>query len=747
MLPKLREWHAAGYKLVIFGNRGGVKGAFEGKNAQKTWALADWLAQEVGVPLHAVYATRSGSDYYKPSVGMWTAMEEKLNDGVRVDPASSFYVGDMAGRPGDIGASDLGFALNVGKSRNVTMRFETPEEAFGAPAGPNGESGGGGGGGSSATAAHAPPQSSLATRAALLGGYLPGPRLLILCGPQGAGKSHFCSGLLSGGSGGGGGGGGGGAAASGSGTAVAASSAPMAEPMEEEGEDAVHVLSSSSDESDEESERKPAARAATVVASSGSASAAAAVSLAPWVVICQDTISGAGKPGSRDKCEREVRAALKRGENVVVDRTHLTVEQRGHFMEIGKEVGVRIDAVVLLPPLEEMQRRVRERVDHPGGVSGPRYASMVAKSYQSLVPPTHSEGFDLITTLQTPAQVASTTRLYARCVMPSTLAAASLPPLPASFQLNHPGGGAAPPAGPPSSSSAPSSNGGGTVTHRPLPSVALGTMNLRQDPLKRILHSGGFVAVDTSTGYGNETGVGAGLAEDAYLICKVPHKMFKAADVRTAINTSLHKLNRRRCQMLLLHWPANAIENDCLLETWGAMEAAVAAGQAEALGVCNFTVRALEHLLSLNPSIPPAVNQVERHPLLPQWELLDYCACHHIQLQAHTPLGSGNPKVLGNAVIRRVGEESGLTPAQVCLQWNLRHGVAVVPKCSSDEHARQALQATAAGSGNRAQGPVLSPAHMKWLDEVTPPGAEGFRVCKGGTFMIPGGAKRELYGW
>ena len=42
-----------------------------------------------------------------------------------------------------------------------------------------------------------------------------------------------------------------------------------------------------------------------------------------------------------------------------------------------------------------------------------------------------------------------------------------------------------------------------------------------------------------------------------------------------------------------------AIDAGSLQEVWRAMEAAVHAGEAEALGVCNFTVRALRHLLSL----------------------------------------------------------------------------------------------------------------------------------------------------
>ena len=47
-------------------------------------------------------------------------------------------------------------------------------------------------------------------------------------------------------------------------------------------------------------------------------------------------------------------------------------------------------------------------------------------------------------------------------------------------------------------------------------------------------------------------------------------------------------------------------------ETWGAMEALVDAGLVRAIGVSNFSVAQLEHLLK-SSRIPPSVNQV-RHP-------------------------------------------------------------------------------------------------------------------------------------
>ena len=196
VLTKLRECHESGYKVVIFGNRGQIKKAFGGKNAEKTRWLVNWLAQEAGVPIHAMFATKKDDGQFsKPSIGMWTAMEKHANGGVAVDPAASFFVGDMAGREGDVGRSDLEFALGVGQARGVTMRFETPEQCFGPAAGSHNVSGGGGGGGGgvsggasgAAGSAVAAPPESLVARAALLGGYLRGPRVLLLCGPQGAG--------------------------------------------------------------------------------------------------------------------------------------------------------------------------------------------------------------------------------------------------------------------------------------------------------------------------------------------------------------------------------------------------------------------------------------------------------------------------------------------------------------------------------------------------------------------------------
>jgi len=199
VLAELRAAHAAGCKLVIFSNQGGIKGAHEGKTAARVKGVIDWVAEELGVPLFACIATQK-SEYRKPGAPMWGLMLRELNGGVQAHLAASSYTGDAAGRPGDIGDSDRDFAAAVGAAHGGSLAFRTPEEAFGAPEQVAGRGDG--------VAVPCPPREALGARAALLGGYwAEWPVLLVLCGPQGGGKSTFCEALLAGEGGGEGGGG------------------------------------------------------------------------------------------------------------------------------------------------------------------------------------------------------------------------------------------------------------------------------------------------------------------------------------------------------------------------------------------------------------------------------------------------------------------------------------------------------------------------------------------------------------
>ena len=166
-------------------------------------------------------------------------------------------------------------------------------------------------------------------------------------------------------------------------------------------------------------------------------------------------------------------------------------------------------------------------------------------------------------------------------------------------------------------------------------------------------------------------------------------------------------------------------------ETWRAMEDALERGLVRSIGVSNFTVAHLETLQKTARVWPPAVNQVECHPLYPQDELCAYCAQEGIVLQAYAALGGqdgtkaqwkqlpSSGKLLDCEVVQEVADQLQVTPAQVLLRYALQRNCAVTPKTASTER----LQENA-----NVFGFTLQPDHMKALDELRAPGETG-RLC------------------
>jgi diketogulonate reductase-like aldo/keto reductase len=75
--------------------------------------------------------------------------------------------------------------------------------------------------------------------------------------------------------------------------------------------------------------------------------------------------------------------------------------------------------------------------------------------------------------------------------------------------------------------------------------------------------------------------------------------------------------------------------------------------------------------------IKPAVVEVESHPFLPEWDLLEYCQRHGIVLLAFAALGHGmEPRLLDHPVIIAIAQRIRKTPAQVLLAWAVQRGTA-----------------------------------------------------------------------
>uniref|UniRef100_A0A8D8HAT3 Bifunctional polynucleotide phosphatase/kinase n=1 Tax=Culex pipiens TaxID=7175 RepID=A0A8D8HAT3_CULPI len=127
---KLKTLHKNGFKIVIFTNQAGIS---KGKlKIEEFRTKIEALQAKLNLPMQVFISTGKGK-YRKPLTGMWDTLCQLKNDGVKVDKARSFYVGDAAGRPEvkkpvkrkkDHSCADRLMALNVG------IPFLTPEAHF-----------------------------------------------------------------------------------------------------------------------------------------------------------------------------------------------------------------------------------------------------------------------------------------------------------------------------------------------------------------------------------------------------------------------------------------------------------------------------------------------------------------------------------------------------------------------------------------------------------------------------------------
>jgi alcohol dehydrogenase (NADP+) len=151
------------------------------------------------------------------------------------------------------------------------------------------------------------------------------------------------------------------------------------------------------------------------------------------------------------------------------------------------------------------------------------------------------------------------------------------------------------------------------------------------------------------------------------------------------------------------------------------MEECVATGLTKGIGVSNFSVQKLQALLD-DCAIPPAINQVERHPFFQQSALLEFCQAHrNIHITCYSPLGSMNrpdssrkdnePVVLESPVILEIANRLSITPAQVILKWAMQQGTSTIPKSSNPHRLAENLAA--------ATLPDLSTANMAALQALS----------------------------
>lgn len=239
-----------------------------------------------------------------------------------------------------------------------------------------------------------------------------------------------------------------------------------------------------------------------------------------------------------------------------------------------------------------------------------------------------------------------------------------------------------------------------------IPKIALGTWlidnNRTEEAVKNVIEIG-YRHIDTAQAYGNEQGVGAGVQSSGidrskmFVTSKVAaeHKSYQSA--MESIDESLKTMGFEYIDLMLIHSPqpwAEVNQSDNRYteenrEVWRALEDAMKAGKLRAIGISNFLEKDIKNLMEAC-TVKPMVNQVLAHITNTPFELIDYCKSQNILVEAYSPVAHG--EALKNPEILKMAEKYGVSPAQLCIQYDLQLGLVVLPKTATPSHMQENAQ-------------------------------------------------------
>ncbi|QKZ04472.1 MULTISPECIES: aldo/keto reductase [Pseudomonas] len=195
----------------------------------------------------------------------------------------------------------------------------------------------------------------------------------------------------------------------------------------------------------------------------------------------------------------------------------------------------------------------------------------------------------------------------------------------------------------------------------------------------------GYRHIDTAMIYGNEAGVGRAVAESdlareqIFITTKLWNADQGFDNTLRAFDASLERLGLETLDLYLIHWAIP--KKGAYRDTWKAFVRLQQEGRVRSIGVSNFNVEHLEHIID-DTGVVPSVNQIEIHPDFNQHALSQWCREKGIVTEAWSPLGQGG-ELLKLPLFADIAQRHGKTPAHVILRWHLHNGHVVIPRSSN----------------------------------------------------------------
>lgn len=239
-----------------------------------------------------------------------------------------------------------------------------------------------------------------------------------------------------------------------------------------------------------------------------------------------------------------------------------------------------------------------------------------------------------------------------------------------------------------------------------IPAIAIGTWQTPNDIAKNVVATAlelGYRHIDTAIDYGNEVGVGIGVAEsiknsninreDIFITSKILAETKNYTDAKQSINDSLIRLNVEYIDLLLIHapkpwaemWDSGPRYFKENLQVWKALEEAYAQGKVRAIGVSNFNVIDLKNIIN-NAKIKPMVNQLCAFISNMPEDEIDFCKSEEILVTGYSPIATG--RLLGQKDVELIAKKYNVSIPQLCIRYLIERGVLPLPKTIHKEYMK-----------------------------------------------------------